>query len=777
MNKSNPIPQETVREKLQLFLNSNKAGEAEDFLLFLISPESLALQGLNYKGTLFLQKHLEENEDGMHFFESIIHPRDYPEFEQLIRSLEENPVVPEEKNLCLRIKSASGPWKKYIFKMRLFSGQDGDLVGIIKAVHPQKQLFLGISSENTEVKKSLEENFAKYKTLVNSLGEGFGVVDILYDLNHNPIDYLFVEVNTTFEKLFKIEDLAGKTMKESIGEAKWLNAFDHVANSGESIQFEENYSSSNFHFSVFPFAEKGRRKVAFLVSDISAQKKLLNKDLDEKTEHFSNLKEDNELLQMVFDTVNQGIFLLKPVFDAKNEINDFIFVKANKKVIRYYKLAKLIGRSFLEVNPQAKETGAFYIFKQTMLTGESKDFEVSYERYGKSSSFKITTRRKDNLLINSLENITRRKVRARELKENIRFKKQLIDTSPDIILIFNLYEEKIKFINRDFSSKWGFTKEHIEGMPLLDIFPLIHPQDREKALEFHTSLQKASDKDIVELEFRLRGKNRNWESYNARGKVFARNKKGNVCEYISLLRNVQEQKLIQRALLHAEKLSIKGEIARTLAHELRNPMASIGMSADILEKKVEGHVKEQLDTYINIIKRSTKTLNNLVSDLLSSSNYSPARLEKCCLASTIDKALEDAQDRIYLTGVSVEKKYESPRYIYADPDKLKIALLNLIVNASEAMEPEKGKLTLDIQKQKDSYTLSIIDNGCGMDKEQLERLFDSFYTQKPNGMGIGLSSVKNILDEHGATIKVESQLKKGTAFHLSFPCYEEVKGK
>jgi signal transduction histidine kinase len=256
-----------------------------------------------------------------------------------------------------------------------------------------------------------------------------------------------------------------------------------------------------------------------------------------------------------------------------------------------------------------------------------------------------------------------------------------------------------------------------------------------------------------------------------------RNKKGNPYEFILLLRNVQEQKLVQQALVHAEKLSIKGEIARTLAHELRNPLASISMSADILDKKMGKAEKKSLDTYLDIIKRSTTTLNNLVSDLLNSANYTPPRMEKCCLARTTNKALAHAKDRIYLTGVTVIKKYRGPYYISADEEKLKIALLNIIVNASEAMIPDEGILTLKISKRQNNYSLHIMDNGCGMEEEQLERLFESFYTQKPDGMGVGLSSVKNILDEHAATIKVTSKPKEGTTFILTFPCHPDHKGK
>jgi len=332
-------------------------------------------------------------------------------------------------------------------------------------------------------------------------------------------------------------------------------------------------------------------------------------------------------------------------------------------------------------------------------------------------------------------------------------------------------------MNRDFYTSLQLTKEKIVGMPLLDIIPLLHPQDRQKALQFHNKLLKASDKDVIDFEFRLKGEGASWNYYNARAKVFMRNNKGNPFEYIILLRNMQEQKRTQQALMNAEKLSIKGEIARTLAHELRNPLASIGMSADILDKKLEEPVKNQLNTYINIIKRSTTTLNNLVTDLLTTSNYSPPVLNKCCLATTLNKALEHAKDRIYLAGIKVIKNYKGHYYINADQEKLKIALLNIIVNASEAMTPNEGVLTLSIKQTDNHFKLFITDNGCGMDKDQLERLVESFYTNKVGGMGVGLSSVKNIIEDHNATIEVESEPKKGTTFILTFPAYQARSGK
>ncbi|HET8753749.1 MAG TPA: ATP-binding protein, partial [Salinimicrobium sp.] len=318
----------------------------------------------------------------------------------------------------------------------------------------------------------------------------------------------------------------------------------------------------------------------------------------------------------------------------------------------------------------------------------------------------------------------------------------------------------------------GMRKKDIRGMKLMDIVPFIHPLDRAVGLDFHQNLIKASDRDILEIEFRLKAKNSKWEWYNAVGKVFMRTKRGNVGEYMLLLRNIDKQMRTQKALSQAEKLSIKGEVAQTLAHELRNPLASIGMAADILKTKMPKDPDSHVENYIQVIKRSAKVLNKLVTDLLTSSNYSPAILEKNCLAMILEDTLKMAGDRIYLSGIKVEKDYSGNYFINADDEKLKIALLNLIVNASEAMEPQKGILNLSIAKKDNYFNLKIEDNGCGMNPEQLGKLFDAFYTQKEEGLGVGLSSVKSILEEHNAKISVTSEPSKGTIFNLSFHCYE-----
>lgn len=780
------MPDEISKGTARNLFNTYSGHDNEGFILFINSAKDFSLKAVNNRCLQYFRNFFTVKEGTGNFFRETIHPEDYPIFLHFWGSLG-NPQDIGEKTVILRVKSTSGNWKKFRFESRVYEGfKKGGANYVLTLAKPiENSRLQGRKDLDIATKKLLQESQNRYRVLVNSLDQGYGVVEMIFDLQKNPIDYLFVEVNPAFEKHTGIRDLLGKTMREFYEkhESHWFQTLGKVASTGKAVRFEDYAAAHNRWFDVFAFPIGGRnnKKVACLFSDITPRKeaeeklKKLNEDLELKIKSRTyELEENNELLQMVFDTVNQGIFVMKPLFGENYDVVDFTYVRVNKVVNRYYNQNQMVGRSFLQYNPKATEKGVFETLKQTMLTGESSDLEIEVDRDGRNNWFRITSRRQRGLLICSLENITRNKIKAKKLRENIRFKKQLIDTSPDLILIFDLYNEKVKYINRDLVAAEGMTAENVEGMPLLDILPLIHPQDRQKTLAFHTSLGTASDDDVVEVEFRLKTSEKQWECYNARGKVFKRNRKENVVEYIVLLRSVQSQKATQQALINAEKLSITGEIARTLAHELRNPLASISMSADIMEKLNSGPQKKLLKNYTGIIKRSTSTLNNLVTDLLTASNYSKPQMTKCCLAKTTNKALGLAKDRIYLTGVNVHKKYRGPYFINADQEKLQIAILNIIVNASEAMVPHEGELTISINKKKNTYTLAITDNGCGMEKDQLERLFDSFYTRKPGGMGIGLSSVKNILEDHGATVEVQSVPKEGTSFVLTFPCHEDV---
>lgn len=765
---------------------SIKKLENEEFLLLVWDMENFEVERTNLFSRRYFGLDIRTAQKKENFFKRIIHPSEYKDFiaHTKTSNSEDQFLRPEEEKL-FHVLAGDAQYKNFLFSHRILTVEGSKKKMMSIGRNPSAE---NISREESSVQHILRENNGikedKYSIIMNTMDDGFCIIEMIFDLKGKPVDYLFLETNPGFQSHVKIPGVNGKTMREiaPAHEEHWFETYGSVALTGKPIKFQnfaEKLDGTWFDVNAFPFGEENSRKVTIRFTNITPLKqteeklKKANELLEKKVEKRTRqLKENLELLQTVFDTTVEGIVVFRPIFNAEGAVKDFEYARVNKVIEEQYNSKDLVGRNFFEINPDAGEIGVFDAMKHTMETGESKDFEIHYNRNGYNNWFRITTKRQKGLLISSLEDITQKKNESEELKEGIRFKKQLTQTSPDIIMIFNLNDENVRYINRHMAPKPGMKKKDILGMDLNKILPFIHPLDREKAMDFHLKILHARDKEVVDIEFRLKSGNKNWEWFNARGKVFMRNKNGKVFEYIIVLRNIEEQKKTHNALIHAERLSIQGEFARTLAHELRNPMASIGMAADILTKTAKLTKDGKAEKFIDIIRRSTKNLNKLVTDLLNSSNYSPISFKKTDLSDLVEKTLQLANDRIYLSGIEVTKKFGGPTYIQADEEKLKIALLNIIINASEAMDPEKGLLLISIEEKDSDFELLIKDNGCGMDKEQLGKLFDSFYTQKENGLGIGLSSVKNIIDEHEATIKVESCQTTGTVFRIYFQKFD-----
>ena len=138
-------------------------------------------------------------------------------------------------------------------------------------------------------------------------------------------------------------------------------------------------------------------------------------------------------------------------------------------------------------------------------------------------------------------------------------------------------------------------------------------------------------------------------------------------------------------------------------------------------------------------------------------------------SATLDEALDMANDRVELYRVTVEKRYSFDICnISVDAEKIKIAFLNLIVNAIEAMQPGKGILKVLTKGEDDKCVIEITDNGNGMSEEQLNNLFEPYFTTKPKGNGLGLTNTQNIILNHRGSINVNSKPGEGTSFIIKF---------
>jgi len=217
-----------------------------------------------------------------------------------------------------------------------------------------------------------------------------------------------------------------------------------------------------------------------------------------------------------------------------------------------------------------------------------------------------------------------------------------------------------------------------------------------------------------------------------------------------------------------EKFAATGRIARAIAHEVRNPLTNIDLA--ISQIKAEMDEQDENSTMLfDMVNRNSRRINQLVSELLNATRFAELNYISISINKILNDALELAKDRIELNRIKVEKSYDmNICNISVDSEKVKIAFLNLIVNAIEAMEPDKGILKIITREEDDKCVVEITDNGSGMEEEELNKLFEPYFTTKTNGNGLGLTNTQNIILNHKGSVSVTSKTGTGTTFVIKF---------
>lgn len=231
-----------------------------------------------------------------------------------------------------------------------------------------------------------------------------------------------------------------------------------------------------------------------------------------------------------------------------------------------------------------------------------------------------------------------------------------------------------------------------------------------------------------------------------------------------------EQRKLEEQLHQAEKLASLGEMVAAVSHEIKNPLGIIQITAEMLESKVKAF--DPQNRLASIILAESNRLNRIVTKFLDFARPQSPNFMKCNVAEVIEKNLNFLEPELNKAQIGVEKIIASPKAtIDADPDLLYRALLNIFVNGIQSM-PEGGNLVVNVSfsgRSRQNLQISIKDTGAGISPEDAAKVFDPFFTTKHQGSGLGLSIVKNIIELHGGTIRVETKVGKGTTFIINLP--------
>lgn len=225
---------------------------------------------------------------------------------------------------------------------------------------------------------------------------------------------------------------------------------------------------------------------------------------------------------------------------------------------------------------------------------------------------------------------------------------------------------------------------------------------------------------------------------------------------------------LEKALFEKEKLSVIGEMASVLAHEIRNPLGSIKGFAQYLKEQSAGSKpqdKELTETYLGIIVSESRRIERLTEDLLVYARQDDLMIEKFDLAGLINEVLSSLS---VPESISIIREIPDRITISSDKNKLRQTLTNLIQNASDAIA-ETGEIGITAKDQGNSIMLTVSDNGTGIPDNEISKIFKPFFTTKTKGTGLGLAIVERYVKALGGEITVESASGKGSVFRIIIP--------
>lgn len=238
-----------------------------------------------------------------------------------------------------------------------------------------------------------------------------------------------------------------------------------------------------------------------------------------------------------------------------------------------------------------------------------------------------------------------------------------------------------------------------------------------------------------------------------------------------MLQRLRENKRLEERLREAEHLSAVGQLSRSIAHEIRNPLNFISLSIDHIKEKYppSAHVDaENFDALLSSVKQEIRRLNNLVSDFLDYGKPLRLNIQRTQIDRMLDDVVEIIRAKAAGEGVEIRKQYEFSPDIMVDPELMKTCIMNVLANAFQAM-PKGGTLTIRTGRDDGRFVLSVADTGVGVARENLSKVFEPFYTTKTTGLGLGLATTKRIVEEHGGKIEIRSEGDAGSDVIISLP--------
>jgi two-component system sensor histidine kinase PilS (NtrC family) len=347
-------------------------------------------------------------------------------------------------------------------------------------------------------------------------------------------------------------------------------------------------------------------------------------------------------------------------------------------------------------------------------------------------------------LENTVQKLEEKDINLRDLEL---FNREVLESLPSGLFTTDI-SGKVLIFNRAAEKITGIDKETVIGKRIDSVLPSFRfPffEERKEETILVDGVQKIVGLTISEL------------------RDIAENTEG----FIVIFQDLTKLKMLESEVKHKEKWATIGELSSNMAHEIRNPLASLRGSIEILKEDSapKNYKKRLMEIALNEMDR----LNRIISDFLTYSRPAALEFKRFELHSMLDETIDLLKNVEKSKGaVSIHKKYSGRLELNADPEKIRQVFWNLGINAVEAMH-EGGELFVSTKDSEKAVGITFKDFGDGIDEKDIEKIFYPFFTTKKDGTGLGLAIAYRIIEEHKGKITVDSSPGIGTTFEVILP--------
>jgi nitrogen fixation negative regulator NifL len=635
-------------------------------------------------------------------------------------------------------------------------------------------------TKRKQMDQALRTSEERYRTLFETMREGFALCEIIWDADGKPCDYRYLDVNPAFEKILGVtrSQTIGKTVREIFPQVEeyWIDIYGKVALTSQPTRFEHYLRAVDKHFEVAAFSPK-RGQFAAIFSDVTGRKQN---------------EERLRLQSTALEAAAIGIALT----DSKGTI---LWVNPAFTKLTGYTVAEAIGQNMRLLKSGKHDEGFYRNLWETVNSGKVWQGDIINRRKDGSlydEGMTITPvrdeRGESTYFIAMKQDITDRKQAETSLRESEELFRSLSVSSPLGIFLTDI-QGRLTYANPRCRELYGFTLMESQNDGWTQF---IHVDDREWVTrQWQVFITDGID---YSCEYRVCHRNGNVLCVHVRaGRM--QSERGESTGFVGTIEDVtlrkrseddlreSKQKLehaleelqeAQQQVIQQERLRALGTMASGIAHDFNNALAAILGFTELLIYRPETLAdKEKTLRFLQMMNTAAKDAGNVVNRLREF--YRQREEGEVFVPVDLNRLAEDAvsltqpkwKNQAEANGIAIHVATELGNIPTVDGNAadLREALTNLIFNAVDAM-PQGGTITLRTRLNNSRVILEVIDTGTGMTDEVRTRCLEPFFTTKGDrGTGLGLSMVYGILQRHQGTVDIQSKLGNGTTFILSLP--------